>query len=370
MLEFRLEQCADMLSRLTGAPQKARAKYLRRIERLLEELDPSRQYPFDYIRYRIIGYCIDQDTGSLFQGGDLQADLTSLATEIRPLTLAAKLEKAKVGQQPKRAEPADLEPEPAYIFEPAFEDDGFDKLILRLGGDSAKACGGRLLRPDEEKNLFRCYNYCKFKVTHLTRQIADSLDRFSVVEEVNFYKGVALQCRNAIIEANIGLVNRATIQHVGRNLAFEELLSDGNNSLIRAVENFDYRKGNRFSTYSTWVITKNFARSIPLENLLRKSMGTDSEAVLETQPENEKKYKTRLLPRLWKTIEEALEKLPEKERIAVTYFFGVHGAPISLREIAPKLGIKSKELVRTYKDRGLRHLEEILDSELYEEIYT
>jgi RNA polymerase sigma factor (sigma-70 family) len=370
MIKFRIEQCANMLSRLTGAPQKARAKYLRRIERLLEELDPTRQYPFDYIRYRVIGYCIDQDTGALCLGEDFKADLTGLAAEIRPLTLVAKLEKAKKGQQPKRTEPADLEPEPAYIFEPAFEDEGFDKLILRLGGNSAKACGGRLLQPDEEKHLFRCYNYCKFKVTYQTRKIADSLDRFSVIEEINFYKSVALQCRNAIIEANIGLVNRATIQHIGRNLAFEELLSDGNNSLMRAVENFDYRKGNRFSTYATWVITKNFARSIPLENLLRKSMGTDSEAVLKTQPENEKKYKTRLLPRLWKTIEEAVEKLPEKERIAVTYFFGVHGAPISLREIAPKLGIKSKELVRTYKDRGLRRLEEILDSELYEEIYT
>ena len=116
MIKFRIEQCANMLSRLTGAPQKARAKYLRRIERLLEELDPTRQYPFDYIRYRVIGYCIDQDTGALCLGEDFKADLTGLAAEIRPLTLVAKLEKAKKGQQPKRTEPADLEPEPAYIF--------------------------------------------------------------------------------------------------------------------------------------------------------------------------------------------------------------------------------------------------------------
>ena len=44
---------------------------------------------------------------------------------------------------------------------------------------------------------------------------------------------------------------------------FFELLCDGNMSLMRAVEKFDYSRGNKFSTYASWAIMKNFARSHP-----------------------------------------------------------------------------------------------------------
>ena len=37
-------------------------------------------------------------------------------------------------------------------------------------------------------------------------------------------------------------------------------------SLIRAVEKFDYSRGNKFSTYASWAIMKNFARTIPEES--------------------------------------------------------------------------------------------------------
>ena len=46
---------------------------------------------------------------------------------------------------------------------------------------------------------------------------------------------------------------------------FFGLVSDGHISLIRAVEKFDYSRGNKFSTYASWAIMKNFARTIPDE---------------------------------------------------------------------------------------------------------
>ena len=42
-----------------------------------------------------------------------------------------------------------------------------------------------------------------------------------------------------------------------------ELISDGNITLMRAVESFDVHKGNRFSTYATFALMKGFARSVP-----------------------------------------------------------------------------------------------------------
>src|SRR5207247_32252 len=54
-------------------------------------------------------------------------------------------------------------------------------------------------------------------------------------------------------------------RHAAQADNFFELLSDGNISLMRAVEKFDYSRGNKFSTYASWAIIKNFARSIPQE---------------------------------------------------------------------------------------------------------
>lgn len=371
MATFQIPHCAQLSYRLTIAPPKARSKYFRRIRLLLQELLPERDYPFDYIRYRIIGYCIDQDTGQCFSAGKLRADLEILAGEIQPLSASVEEETSpSAGAEALPRPAADLEPEHAYYYEDAFEDPSADQAILREGGAACKSSVDRLLTAAEEVQLFRCYNYCKYQVTTLTRTVADNLDRSKEVESINFYKGIALECRNRVIEANLRLVLRVVRLHLGKNITYEELVSDGNNSLMRAVENFDYRRRTRFSTYATWVVTKNYARSIPQENGLLKAFRTDSEGILADTEQDEKKYKTRLLPGLWKTIEEALQKLPEKERIAVTYFFGVNGAPVSLKDIAPMLGLRSKEIVRRYKDRGLRRLQQIVDAELYEQIYT
>ena len=370
MPDFQIPYSSELHSRLVSAPPKARAKYLRRIERMLQELSPDREYPFDYVRYRVIGYCIDQDTGESFGAADLIADLKALATEICPLARKDQLANDEPEEGQSLQSSPDLEPEPAYHYELEFQDPATEKAVLRDGGAAARESHAGLLSAEKEACLFRCYNYCKFKVTRLTRMVADSVDRFSVVEEINFYKSIALKCRNRILESNLGLVRRAALLHTGKSLTYEELISEGNNSLMRAVENFDYRRGNRFSTYATWVIVKNYAHSIPQENRILKTFLTESEGIIEKTEQNERKYKTRRLPRLWRMIEEAIEKLPEKERIAVTHSFGVEGAPISLREIAPKLGLRSKEIARQYRDRGLRRLQDILDSELYEEIYS
>src|SRR5947209_16614731 len=70
-------------------------------------------------------------------------------------------------------------------------------------------------------------------------------------------------------------------RHSGQTDNFFELLSDGNVSLIRAVEKFDYGRGNKFSTYASWAIMKNFARSIPEEKHRRERYVTGHEDLFE-----------------------------------------------------------------------------------------
>ena len=71
----------------------------------------------------------------------------------------------------------------------------------------------------------------------------------------------ALEVKNAIVRANLRLVVAIAKKYVGSQEGLFDLVSEGNMSLLRAVEKFDYTRGNKFSTYATWAIKKNYARA-------------------------------------------------------------------------------------------------------------
>ena len=68
--------------------------------------------------------------------------------------------------------------------------------------------------------------------------------------------------RTNMIEANLRLVISVAKQHMGRGLPLVDLIQEGNIGLMKAVERFDHRLGNRFSTYATWWIRQKIFRAI------------------------------------------------------------------------------------------------------------
>jgi RNA polymerase primary sigma factor len=70
------------------------------------------------------------------------------------------------------------------------------------------------------------------------------------------------QARNHLIKANFRLVVSIARKHIGQGVSFLDLIQEGNIGLIRAVERFDYRRGNKLSTYATWWIRQAITRAV------------------------------------------------------------------------------------------------------------
>jgi len=216
-----------------------------------------------------------------------------------------------------------------------------------------------LLTREQEQHLFRKFNYLKYTASQLREKLDVAHAKSSLMDRIEHLYDQAVETKNQIIQANLRLVVSIAKRHVGAAEEFFELVSDGNMSLIRAAEKFDYARGNKFSTYASWAIMKNFARTIPegfkQRDRFRTSLDEMFNSTVERrgdQFEEESAQHARE-----NQVDRILSRLDEREQKIIISRFGLdyRHEPQTLKEVGAQLGV-TKERIRQIEARALNKL--------------
>ncbi len=276
-----------------------------------------------------------------------------------------------------------------------------------------------LLTAQEEIELAKRIEIGKESQMRLQRIDVDINEVYTEVELAHMQRLVldGQAAREHLGRANTRLVVSIAKRYMGQGLPFPDLIQEGNVGLMRAVDKYDYKRGNRFSTYATWWIRQAITRAlaqktrtirIPLHmtERIRQMYRTAQslEQILGRRPTPEEIAREMNLPPdnirsmmdasqhaialerpvgddgdsefgdfiedqdspspveaatqhlLQETIEEVLSELTPRQSHILRLRFGLGGGePHTLEEIANKFGL-SRERIRQLEKEALRRL--------------
>jgi RNA polymerase primary sigma factor len=267
-----------------------------------------------------------------------------------------------------------------YIYNPDFDDPArAEAMLAEMPGQSefdAKRRGKQapkdvppqmahlyewpLLTKEQEQHLFRKMNYLKHRLHKLQQGMDPTRARVAELRQVEEIQEEVKAVRDVLISCNQRLVYSQAKQRLGPGESIDDLVSDGNLSLMRAVEKFDYGRGNKFSTYATWAIMKNFARSIPDEKTHKQRYMTGHDELFDAKADvrTDEQEVLAAADAARARVNRLLDHLDARTREVIRMRTGLDGSEeMTLEQIGQHFGI-TKERVRQINVRGMKQLRE------------
>jgi RNA polymerase primary sigma factor len=185
----------------------------------------------------------------------------------------------------------------------------------------------------------------------------------ALVREAKGFKRHVDHARDALILANLRLVVHIAKKYLNHGISFMDLIQEGNIGLMKAVEKFEYERGNKFSTYAYWWIKQAIERAI-----------ADKARVIRIPVHVNEKIKK--ISRISKELAETLGRRPTPSEIArklrmpvskVEEILGVVPEPQALEDVSSE--DESPGLLRFIADPNAPSpLERTVDRELREKV--
>ena len=256
-----------------------------------------------------------------------------------------------------------------YVPCPDFDRPDAEQAIL---GDLAQLDERSIEGPldvEHEERLFRQYNFLKSLLARANEDLTPSQLDAAQLERLVRLHDMAASVRNCLVVANLRLVVHLATRHLGTGRRLDDLVSDGTVSLMQAVERFDYARGVRFSTYASWAIRKNYAKSIPRElEHHRSEMNGNQELLDQTGDERVVSTPRRDLKEVLRsTVATLLLELSPRERDVLVARFGLGREAETLEQIGRRFRV-TRERVRQIEAAALRKLATLVDPTLIEDL--
>jgi len=220
----------------------------------------------------------------------------------------------------------------------------------------------RLLSKEEEQFYFRRMNWLKFRAATARGRLDRRRATLRQIERIEGWLAEAETVKAILITANLRLVVSIAKKFVDPTWSFDELVSEGNLALIRAVEKFNFALGNRISTYATYAIQRHFFRLSQRGRRLRQRFVSDDAALRDRADDPAAaEYSPEQVDSLKHLFAGFLAELEPRERRIVTARFGFDGRPPrTFRELGRQMGV-CKERIRQIQTRALEKLRSLAD---------
>jgi len=273
------------------------------------------------------------------------------------------------------------------IYDPGFArtaaERRFAPAIDHAGSPAPRPIGSRLrshshqskpLSREQEAELFMRFNYCRYRIMRIIKAHAGKRLTAAATRALLKWDRTALDVRDEIVQANLGLVPAMVERSRLTGVDFAELISEGQLALLRSVDKFDCSRGFKFSTYACRAILTSISRAVALMARHRARFPTEYDPALQKGDFVEARraeIEASCEQELHAILGDNLADLTATERQILSERFGMEDdgkKPArdskTLRQVAEVFGV-TKERVRQIQNRALAKLRVVLDEQVF-----